>query len=111
MAKINSFTMAELCSIISTCASSGVSELKFGSLHVTFGRPTESTQKDDPAPRTEATVEEQAKIQEEVLLQDELLTRQQQLEFMRIEDPHLAEELMQEEVLANDGSTEDDFEG
>lgn len=106
MAK-SAFTISDLCTIIRECSISGVSELKFNSLHVVFGRTT-ATVPEQIKPTT-AIVEEQKTIQEKEFIRDEVALRQEQVAMMRIEDPSRAEEMLMEDML-QDNSGLDELE-
>lgn len=109
--KIN-LSFNEVCDIIKTSAEHGVSTLKFGTLHLEFGRPP----KQQPAPPVEsanplvnpeeeisdAQHTEQTKAQ---LERDEVSLREEQIAHMMIENPSRAEEM-----LANGEIESDDFD-
>jgi hypothetical protein len=106
----NPLTAGEICSIIKACAEARVATLKFGDLCVEFGAtpalnqeirvettlpaiPTLATA--PPATPAAEMAAVHATIEKEQLTQDEFNTRREQLDQMLIENPLLAEELMQ----------------
>jgi len=110
----------DVCDIILTCAKAGVSVLKFGSLHVEFGRiaapalshdldTTESKlhEPDLASIPVTAITEEDKKTIRETLRLEEIHLRDDQISLAVIEDPTLAEELITGELQGENGVIED----
>jgi hypothetical protein len=114
----------EICAILEASAKAKVSKLKFGDLEVEFGSaPTPARNPDRvvaetlyesnqhlkspgwgypsaPAPVT-AITDEQKKMIAEALRREEVSLKDDQLANALVEDPVLAEELLEEELLNN----------
>lgn len=120
-----SLSSAEVCSILLTSASAGVSELKFGHLHVKFGRPVETqvgigfpsypfVPQTAPAsaPVTDLTEAQHQQQAKESLEDDEIRVRQERLERAMVEDPVLFEELLRQGELSDavDSADDEDLE-
>lgn len=113
---------AQVCSILKASAKAGVSELKFGNLHVKFGRPAETPTQDyleqrfvqqNPAiaPVVNLTEEQHKQLAKLSLEDDELHTREDQLARALVEDPMLYEELLAKGELTDeldDADSDDD---
>lgn len=92
-----------ICRIIQSCRACGVSELKFGDLHVTFGKPAETAPMAffgpvDSGPTKPSDTEISAiqeKVSQEALVQDEAREKHERLAQMLIEDPAQFEQLLQ----------------
>lgn len=103
--------------IIKTCGEVGVSELKFGDLHVRFDKPVNRAQEDRDfrsevsetpfsQPDTEiSAIQEQA--YKESLERDEVALREEQLSQMFIEDPAQAERLLLDGKLSEEADEHD----
>jgi hypothetical protein len=81
----------EVCSILRTCAESGVASLKLGDLHVTFGKPAYADvqlpdPRQQPSPDTEISDQAQ-KIEAETRLKDEVALKEEEIAFSLVEDP------------------------
>lgn len=101
MVKKEDLLSAEICSIIKVSAESGVTELKFGSLHVTFGRLTKEKediplvqQNPTPNPVSVLTDENHKKQQSDYLETEQMKLREEQLARALVEDPVKYEELL-----------------
>lgn len=103
----NLLSSADIVSIIEVSGKSGVSELKFGGLHVKFGKPSDDTQQTQALrveqhplnpPDTEISAT-QRQVAQEALEADELDLRYQQIADLMIEDPLRAEELLRDGQL------------
>lgn len=108
--------------MIETSAKAGVSELKFGDLHVKFGRPTENivgmsippqyhypfVQQNPASPSKNDLSEDQHNQQaKESLEVDEIRLREEQLALALVEDPVRYEELLREGELSDDVDSAD----
>lgn len=103
-----------ICRILEVSAQAGVSELKFGDLHVTFGKPAETRitgsplgypfvpQAPTPEPVTVLTEEEHKKISKGALEVEEVRARERQLADLLITDPSKYEELLRNGDLSDD---------
>nr|NQU92257.1 hypothetical protein [Bacteroidota bacterium] len=98
--KKTTFNLEEMCIIIKECAASGVAELKFGDLNVSFFDRKEkeravfdqsSSDYDHPGPEK---IEEIISNQEELTESDELNHRDTQMMTMAIEDPSKFEDML-----------------
>lgn len=94
------FNVEQVCAIISKCAESGVTELKFGDLHVSFQPKSEQTTQAAtwarPAHHSDTEISEELLRQtdKERLEQDERRFREEQLAEMMLTDPLAYEELL-----------------
>lgn len=100
----------ELCSIIKTCGSNNVAELKFGDLHVRFHQAVVVQQQQPPKvetthPDTEISDEQREQLENVALVRDEIATKEDQLDQMLIESPSEYERLIAEGDLEDDGKT------
>lgn len=116
----------DACRILGASAKAGVIELKFGDLHVKFGRPAENVevraaqapqtfmQQEPPvtAPVKALTDEQHTKLAALALEQSELQHREDQLARALVEDPMLYEELLRQGDLSDelDGADHEDDE-
>jgi len=90
MARENkSINCKEVCAIIKICSESGVRELSFGGLKVSFGRhANEVLALDNTYAAPQAIHEAQAiEASQKAIEQEELSTKEEQLSQMMIEDP------------------------
>lgn len=109
-------TADEICRIISASAQAQVRELRFGDLHIQWGKqtplvvpaPRPSPQRvgrrfaggEPPAPSEQATPEpNHDQLNQEGLEQEELRLREQQIEDLLLTDPAYAEQLITEGQL------------
>lgn len=102
----------EICAIIRLCGKSRVAELKFGDLYVLFGKQTEERQEsvattDFVHTESPLAAKEKAEILQNQIEKDELQLREEQLAFMQVENPVLAEELLIKGELEG-GTTQED---
>lgn len=108
----NLLSSADIVSIIEVSGKSGVSELKFGGLHVKFDTPVERLKHTHGFFIPEMRVEQhplnppdteisatQRQVAQEALEADELDLRYQQIADLMIEDPLRAEELLRDGQL------------
>lgn len=113
----------EAARIIEVSAKSGVSELKFRGLHVTFGRPaergsqaTDSVQPEAPQvsqPVTALTEQEHQAQGQAALEQEEVRTREAELALLLITDPLKYEQMLAsgQELSDDDVDTADEDDG
>lgn len=98
----------EVCRIIKLGKKAGLSELKFGELHVSFKSPIEQVAKATmrqpriPSVPVKAPTEN---TQKEALAQDELRLREDQLAMALIEDPVRYEQLLRDGELSDELDT------
>lgn len=112
--KNNTFTAAEISEIIRQCSAQGVTELKYGDLHLAF-RPKIEMEMGEQNPSrhqtkpTEAAIsdEQHDKQSKQSLEKDEMDLREQQIAELHITNPLLAEQLMVEGDLVDDDSDND----
>lgn len=92
----SSLSSADVCAILTSCREAGVSELEFGALRVTFGRPPRhETQEPLQSLATEEEISaNQVKMARESLELDELAVREQQIEELLLTDPAKAEQMI-----------------
>lgn len=92
----------ELVKLIKACRANGVSQLSFGDIRLEFGTKTMPSIEQPSTIQTKDV--DQAKV-EEIAIKDreksELEIRQEQLEFMQLENPALFEQLLIERDLVN----------
>lgn len=102
----NNLTSDDICKIIKTCADSGVYKISVDTLSIEFG---EYKIKDPENITVPVMTQEQHDEQDsETLVKEELKTKAQQIDMLMIEDPVLAEEMIANGDLENDGSDYDD---
>lgn len=106
--------------MIETSAKAGVSELKFGGLHVKFGRPADEPvpplgypfmpQPQAQHPVTDLTEKQHVQQTKAAIEHDEILLREEQLARLLVEDPAKYEELLRDGELADalDGADDSD---
>lgn len=95
----------EICEIIELSAKNGATELKFGDLSIHFGPRADKS----PKPTVAEITDDQHKTQnKEALEAEELRTRKEQIDLMLIEDPALAERLISQGDLEDDGTGDDE---
>jgi hypothetical protein len=104
VSKENCLTSQELDAIIRLCSQLGVAELTFGSLHIKFGVKSQTESK---APLQATTDVEISEIQHkeqtrQAIAQDEVRTKEERLAFAIIEEPTLAEEMLEDGDFLND---------
>ena len=95
----------ELSELIKISAKSGVSELKFGTLELRFGKPTDKLE--SKLSVKEITEEEHKNLTDEALETDSLRLKKDQIDQMFIENPSEAERLLLNEDLDEDESGQD----
>jgi hypothetical protein len=98
-------SLSQLCAILRACRKSRVAELQFGDLYVRFVRTDdfEAIEADRTSPPAKALAESIKKVSEDKLDTDELDLKDGQLTQMLIENPALAEELMEKGEFELDG--------
>lgn len=101
------FTTTEFISIIEASAKAQVTLMKWGTLELHFGKPTEKTLPKNPADN-EISDDQHEKSTETTLIDDELRLRQDQIEHMQVENPALAEKLIAEGELEDDEFDDDE---
>lgn len=99
----NTLTPDDIISIIKSCAENGVSKFKLDTLKIEFGGWKASKQQSEPL-----TQEAHDKMNKKTLAEDESRTRDEQIKMMLIENPLLAEELISNGDLEDDGSESED---
>ena len=111
----NFYSVKDVCAIIKTGSSCGVSLLKLGDLHIEFVPKAGLAEKFSQAsastiPSLEGAIsDDQMKKQSELVSdQEEYNFRKQQLSLSFIEDPELAERLLADGELEDDDSAGDD---
>lgn len=108
----------EICSILESCAKCNVSLLKFGDLHVEFGRQANPS---EPAPSEptshiiknsdkEISDTKHAELTKEALEVEELRTKEEILAELIITNPLKAEEMIRNQELEDDTDESDDNE-
>lgn len=109
--KKNLLSSSDIVSIIEVSGKCGVTELKFGGLHVKFGKPADDTQQfenlfshlrvNQPFPNTPDTEisATQQQVAQDSLVAEELDLRASQIADLMIEDPLRAEELLRDGQL------------
>lgn len=122
MAENKLLTSADVCSILRACAETQVRELKFGGLHVTFGKQAEETGLTPPSPlgnaasgvadpltppSVEAITAEQTKQNEQSLAQAEIDAKADRLALLAIEDPVEFERQMMNGELSDESTAGD----
>lgn len=104
----------EICEIILASAQNGVTELKFGSLYIAFGKQTgpqgsPGTVYGASTPDNEISDKTHEQSNKDSLLKDELDLRDDQLSQMQIENPLKAEQMLLDQELEDDEQS--DFDG
>lgn len=97
--KEKSLTSQELNAIIRLCSQSGVAELNFGNLQIKFGlnsKLQESTPPNLVTSDVEISETQHKEQTRQAIEQDELRIKEERLAFAMVEDPGLAEELLEE---------------
>lgn len=97
----NNLTSDDICKIIKACAESGVYKIKCNSLEVEFGQPKKV---DHENFTQELTQEAHDKMDQQTLVEEEVKTREEQIQMMLIENPELAEEMIANGELNEDGT-------
>lgn len=103
--KEKALSSQELDAIIRSCSEAGVIKLKFGDLHISFGKKVREELVATIPPKTfEPEIsEEQHKAQtKNTVERNEIEMREEQVAFSIIEDPALAEKLISEGELPDD---------
>lgn len=110
----------EACLIIETSAKAGVTELKFGDLHVRFGKPAEQivgmtivdpypVHQAPQSPSVKDLTEEQHQNQTKQAIEaEEIRTREDQLARLLVEDPEAYEKLLRDGELTDAVDDADD---
>lgn len=101
----NTLTPDDIISIIKSCAENGVSKFKLDTLKIEFGKYKVSDTENFTEPLTQ---EAHDKMNKKTLAEDESRTRDEQIKMMLIENPLLAEELISNGDLEDDGSDSED---
>lgn len=110
--------LSKIESILKACATSGVSELKFGPLHVKFGgtpehvaeAPSVDLRPTIPAPEI-AEAPNHEVMNREALAEDEMLAREERLALLQIEDPlEFEKQLISGEIEPDESIAESDSE-
>lgn len=104
----------EICEIILSSAQNGVTELKFGSLHIVFGKKTEPQEISllpgkvygASTPDNEISDQTHEQMNIDSLEADELRLRDDQLSQMQIENPLKAEQMLLDQELEDDEQSE-----
>lgn len=104
MAK-NTLTPDDIILIIKSCAENGVSKFKLDTLKIEFGKHKVSDTVNFTEPLTQ---EAHDKMDKKTLAEEESRTRDEQLKMMLIENPLLAEELISNGDLEDDGIQPED---
>ncbi len=106
-------TPEQVCAIIKSCGESHVRVLKFAGLYVQFERSAVAPAVAEivsPPPATEMAETPNPIEEEKALLQKELAVRDDQLAYVMVENPVLAEQLLMDGDLAEDDDAEYDDE-
>jgi hypothetical protein len=90
-------SVKDLSELIKISAKSGVSELKFGTLELRFGKPTEKAE--SKLSVKEITEEEHKNLTDEALEQDSIRLKKDQIDMLMVENPSEAERLLLNEDL------------
>jgi Tfp pilus assembly pilus retraction ATPase PilT len=110
----------EVCLILDSSAKAGVSELRFGDLHVKFGGPAEIRisgdlppypfvkQSSAIAPVVDLTEAQHEKQNKDSIEMDEILLREEKLARALVEDPSEYERLLERGELSDDVDSADD---
>lgn len=108
----------DVCQIIEASAKAGVTELKFGGLHVRFGKTVEQKELGaSPSPVQHAPqsysvadlTEEQHQTQSRQSLEDEeIKTREERLARLLVEDPMAYEQMLRDGELTDAVDSADD---
>lgn len=113
--KEKALSSQDLDAIIRSCSAAGVSELKFGNLHITFaGKAKVEVVANPPIKASEPEISEEKHKEQtkETVERNEILMREEQVAFSIIENPLLAEQLISEgELPDDDGSGYDGPDG
>lgn len=102
----NNLTSDDICKIIKACADNGVYKISVSTLAIEFGEYKIKNPENITVPRM--TQEAHDKQNAETLVSEELKTKSDQIDMLMIEDPVLAEEMIANGDLENDGSGDDD---
>lgn len=104
-----------ICKILDACSRNGVALLKFGALEVHFGAERTFLEHmvapgpEIPGKSPENVIQAQKTVEKLTIEEQEILAREQQIAELMIEDPALAEQLMeQRELLPLAGDEADD---
>lgn len=106
----------EICRILETSSKSGVIELKFGDLHVTFGTPAghvpsvENVVEQPPVASPVLTDDQHKRQSEESLEMEQVRLREEQLARALVEDPVEYERLLSQGELSDELDTADSEE-
>ena len=98
-------SIKELSELIKISAKSGLTELKFGDLELRFGKNTEKLI--NPSVK-EITAEQHDKQNKETLEIDTVRLKKDQLDQLFLENPSLAESLLLDGELDDDGDESED---
>jgi hypothetical protein len=103
----------EIEAIIRLCSQKGVTELNFGNLHLKFGVINQMENQPLPQATTDVEISEtQHKEQtKQAIEQDEVALKEERLAFALIENPSLAEEMLDDGELLSDDQFDDGLNG